>query len=1519
MLETLIPVVTFLTQFLSEKLLVWGLDRIHLAKVKEKLDLKIQLVLQESIMNFPDEKYVIENFDLVGYFQNLTVQRELSLLIRPSDNQEPDLKVLQDIWRSKLGDQLPGNYQLILERFLRSLKQRIWEIEEIQPLLHYKETKVFQKDVRSQLQILISSLPSDDKNLNDDIQFLDYKSHQVLAGINNQLSNGVEIDRKTLDDEFDKKFDKSRLIIIKGDAGAGKSAFVKRTILRLQCSPYIVLAFKADIFSKDSLDELFPSLNNSFSKVLEHLCQQQKVIIVIDSLEKLLEVYDYDSFKELLRVCKNFANIKIILTCRSFAYAQLLFDLHPNLFQYDFLEIPHLGEAELGQVEKQFPLLAALFKKKSLRHLLRKPFYLNLLVTHSEITNNADFISEKDFRNLVWQKVITKGDLRRSETFRAIAIRRAISMSLFTKIEDPNPDIIKELIADGIILTDEKLGELYCPSHDIFEDIALIRYVEQIYQDDSEVLEFFAKLDGKEPAIRRAFRLWLNDQLYDASSTFSDFISRVLGDSRIDQYWKDETIIAILSSNYSKNYFNSNTDVLKTNHWVLFTRFIHLLRTSCQEPDEQLSQQLETDNKKGNNYWLYLKPVGPGWETVIDFIHNNIGQLRDHHNLVFQLIVKDWSKLLKIGVDFPPESVSAGRILLSILDDVKNEHDSRKKFYLSEKDIDDGIVVLFMLCSLFPVEIRELIQAASSCDLLSSDDKPNYQLRDFYNSIVEHVLSGIHSNIVCKELPDLVYEVAMKTWLKQEDEWRQLGGIDDIGDSFGLDHGIDHDYFPSGIYQTPIRFLLYYHPAKALRLIVSVMNYITDAYASSKRGKENGVVRIEMHDENGSTVYQSGDAVLWGMYRGLVQSTPYLLQSILMALENWLLELCQIEQDWADKLIKSTYSYFFRNSVSVATTAVLASVAMAYPEKIGKACFPILKVKEFYKWDILRLTGDQFPLSPFDQEIPFAQEERYRSNQLPHRKYRLEILATKFQVSGYWNEINAILDNFHALVKPDENSWKLALNQMDFRKYKADETAGIQNQNQVLYRPQIDEDLADFVGENQSDIERINKIAGIGSWSRKVFDGNSDVDNSFERWRELRKEILELEGLDDEHVRLYADPPYFAAIGIRDFASDMTEEEKLWCIITVIEVIQEQVVRNVRNEYFSPMKFSPLSITPSVSSVPLILLMDISKDIKTTAKTIIFLALIQLRDPDSKTLFETFRSSLWRIDPGFAKACFAGMLKYAKMLRRRKISYLPSEGSDKNEEKFYKAVLRLADSISREIIRTDIPNLSFHTHSHWYLGFAAQIIPFETKDELYRSYLETLFMLIFQILNIGRDNQQYSSDYIGTESLLQDYLAKYLLHQDSSYAQKFFSSILDQVFDATGTIEYRAKEFIEKIIEHPLKNKKQYFQNLIITLGQYDIKSVIRLLSGIGTKCLLPSGIVWLDNVFTSSPESIQELTDSDVFFYSEKLIQRVYNLYLRDVKSNNEIKKSFLLFLDRMINAGSSLAFIVRERVISI
>ena len=206
MLETLMPIAIFLTQFFSEKLLEWGLDRTRLAKVKEKINSKIQAVLQESISDLPDGAYIVENFDFIGLLKDSRTQNELSLLVRASDSREPDIKVLQDVWETKLGNQLPGNYQIILSRFLRSLSQKLWEIEEIQELLHRKENRVFQNFIKSQFEILTSSLPTDDKDLNADIEFLTYKSHQVLAGINYQLANGIEIDRERLHEEFDRKF-----------------------------------------------------------------------------------------------------------------------------------------------------------------------------------------------------------------------------------------------------------------------------------------------------------------------------------------------------------------------------------------------------------------------------------------------------------------------------------------------------------------------------------------------------------------------------------------------------------------------------------------------------------------------------------------------------------------------------------------------------------------------------------------------------------------------------------------------------------------------------------------------------------------------------------------------------------------------------------------------------------------------------------------------------------------------------------------------------------------------------------------------------------------------------------------------------------------------------------------------------------------------------------------------------------------------------------------------------------------
>lgn len=1404
-------------------------------------------------------------------------------------------------------------------------------------------------------------------SLLSDVEILNYKTKLVLAGIYSKLANDIEINRQKLNEDFEQKFPKNRLLVIKGEAGAGKSAYAKIMLSQLQ--NHTVFAFKSDTFAKGSLKDAFPEIKHSFNELLNYVSQQQSVVVLVDSLEKLLEVENYDALREFLRVCQELNNIKIIITCRSFAWQQIVFDLHSDFPQYDFIDIPALDDIEINELKGQFPKLKGLFENNNVKQLLRKPFYLNILILHSEITDNEE-ISEKTFRKIIWERVVAKQDFKRASTFENIAVQRARSMSLYVKISNPDLSTLKRLLDDGIILSEEYLGEAYCPSHDIYEDLALIRYIERIYQERTDTFDFFHKLVGKEPAIRRAFRLWLNDQLWNESIDLTNFVTKVLDDSEIEQYWKDEIVIAILQSKYCKIFFNRNLEILKKDQWKLLIRFIHLLRTACQEPDEQLIQALKKPIEAAYNQWMYLKPNGPGWEVVIDFIYDHFDEIANNKALIFRLLVKDWAKSLVLDASLPLESDSAGKLLLRILDDAKNHYDSGDKIGFSKEDINEGLITLFKLCSIFPNEVRNLITTAASFDYSVSN---NYHLRDYYKSVISHALSGLHSKELCKELPDIICTVAQKAWLKKpidansdEEDFGYSGNFD-IGHDFGLNSMSEMHYFPAGLYKTPIRFLLYYHPFKALGLIVNIINTVTKNYEKSKRGIENSVKNITLQLDNGSEVIQTGDAIVWGMYRGFVQATPDLLQSILMSLESWLLELCQLDEEWAEKLLEATYKYLLRNSTSVATSAVLASVGIAYPQKAGKFCFPILHVKEFYQWDRTRLAADYHPLAPMDRDIPFAQEERYKSNNLPHRKNDLEILLTKLQVGGHWERVNVILDEFQSEVNSNDKLWKLALNRMDFRKYEIDKSINTPEENQVALVPKIDNDLVDFVKKNESEMDLTNKAASISNWSMRVFKNEKGVESSYKKWQEEYKNYLSLEKNNDEQIKLFSHSEFLAAIGIRDFTDKLNAKETKWCINVIVDSVQERIMNSISQN----IPGSVIFIEPAIAAITQILSMKVSKKTKIDTKATIFLALLHLNDTQHEYPFKELRSKLWEIDEKFADSCFKGLLEYAKLHKQRKYHLAESEEKQKHAKAFFEKELKLCDQVCKEKLETDITDLSFDTHSHWYLGYAVQFIPLTTKNDMHRSYVKSFFNLLFQILRNRNPKTQNYTNYINTEFQFRDYLASFLLHQDEAFSRQRFLYILNQVLGENNkNLDHRAYEFVDKTIEQiiidqeelnstvfwglmetledqtqksqdyqyvkylflsipwwsstaddwaPLKNKKFYYRDLIQNLGGHDIKSVVRLLSGIGTKTLLPDGLMWLESVLNSSTKYLQELNDSDTFFYAERLILRAYNLHQKNIKSMPELRKSYLFLLDNLINIGSSLAFIIRERIISV
>ena len=84
--------------------------------------------------------------------------------------------------------------------------------------------------------------------------------------------------------------------------------------------------------------------------------------------------------------------------------------------------------------------------------------------------------------------------------------------------------------------------------------------------------------------------------------------------------------------------------------------------------------------------------------------------------------------------------------------------------------------------------------------------------------------------------------------------------------------------------------------------------------------------------------------------------------------------------------------FIYKNTNNISTWGLISSVAVAHPNpfRIGKSILPLFQDIRFFFWDISRLTGEFNALAP-KGDILEIQLERYLSNQLPHRKKRLEV------------------------------------------------------------------------------------------------------------------------------------------------------------------------------------------------------------------------------------------------------------------------------------------------------------------------------------------------------------------------------------------------------------------------------------------------------------------------------------------------------------------------------------------------
>ena len=548
-----------------------------------------------------------------------------------------------------------------------------------------------------------------------DIKKLQDHGNCILDNIRSDIG-GVSVKRSDLFTKLLDICEENKFIFLTGERGCGKSSLIKEFAAYMKDKAPI-FCFRTEEFNRAHLDNVFSEigLKSKLSDLEAGFVLIPKKYLLIESLEKLLELENSAAFSDLLQFIKKDDGWTIIASGRDYAYQQISFNyLQPSGVKYSTLTIGGFNDNDIQQICEKLDILKSFVKNSSLKPLIKNPFYADL--AYRVAVNGATFspsAGEREFKETVWRDIISKESersngmsLRRRKTFIEISVRRAKQMVYGVLDNEFDPDTLLRLETDNLIHRDLS-DNLVSPAHDILEDWALERFIEDKFKSSLRNVNIFLSAVGHEPAMNRAFRLWLYQKL-KYGENIQQLILDILGDTEIESCWRDETITAILLSEKPYEFLNELGAQLFKNDCDLLKRFFFILRTSCKTPDQEMTKQLSygENEKLGILSTLYLKPRGNGWDDIIRFSLENKENISKKLIPHVSSVLEDWSYSVYIEGDIPVVPREVGLLALYLLNLIKNTYGDgfdRKKLL--------GVIV--KVVPVIQQELSDMLEAGS--------------------------------------------------------------------------------------------------------------------------------------------------------------------------------------------------------------------------------------------------------------------------------------------------------------------------------------------------------------------------------------------------------------------------------------------------------------------------------------------------------------------------------------------------------------------------------------------------------------------------------------------------------------------------------------------------------------------------------------------------------------------------------------------------------------------------------------